>query len=219
MPGVPTIPSAGGDVQYLYIWAQPTTLNAGPYHATNNPFKVLRNLSLNVVTFSPTVDFLNDEIDVYNPSRFEYVNDSSSVPPLTSARSVPLSGPDKVSGLQGFSISSGSGSGIGPTCSGGSYCTTTAGVPAWLVASVRYRMVQSISPAEIYLQIGDDGMNHLNQFGVPESSSLTSVIFGAGTSQTTQVYNAGNPSHRSWTNPALFPTDTPDLIVAHIYPR
>jgi hypothetical protein len=42
------IHAAVGDLQSAYIKARPATLNAGPYHPNNNPFKVLQNVSLNL---------------------------------------------------------------------------------------------------------------------------------------------------------------------------
>lgn len=200
-PQAPTITGANGADQSLYIWAQPMTRNDGAYNSNTNPFKVLQNFSVNVATFQPTIDFLDDvfhPIVVYNPlvnniPQFQYVNDSSNsgdTSPLKSDRieqQVIGGSPDRIAGMQGFSISSSGWRGIGPSCLNDPLCTTTpSGVPAWLVASVSYRIVQL--PAEIFLQIGYNGMNQLDQNGLPESSSLTSVVFGAGS---TPVYMAG----------------------------
>jgi autotransporter-associated beta strand protein len=212
-PSAPVVPNLGGATQDLYIWAQPATVQADlPFNAASNPFKVLRNFSLNVVSAisTPTVDFLNGQIIVYDTQRFQYVKDSTSTPALTSLRSPPqIQGDqvDKVIGLQGFSIGRFVGTGFGGTsCAGDAHCQMTGGVPAWKVASLKFQMVQPNAAAEIYLQLGENGINHVGQNGLPENSSLSKVVFGAGSGP---EYMAGDYSQRNWTNPV----DTPDLVV------
>ncbi len=229
-PEASTIANANDGIQYLYIWAQPETQNIdAAYDATTNPFKVLQSFSLDLVSIQPTVDFLDDAIIVYNPSldgapRFKYVNDSlnsDSTPPLISEQTqqqVIDGSADRVVGMEGFSIYSTDGKGIGPTCStDDSYCKTTpSGVPAWLVASVSYRIVPSDVPTELYLQIGSNGMNHLSVTDTPESSSLTTVVFGSGSAP---VYTAGRyidelyVLHKFGDREMTLSGDTPDLVI------
>jgi autotransporter-associated beta strand protein len=212
-PSAPVVPNLGGATQELYIWAQPATVQAEvPFNAADNPFKVLRNFSLNVVSTTATVDFLNSPIVVYDTQRFQYVKDSTSNsnPVLTSLRTasqVQGGQADKIMGLQGFSIGSQAGTGFGgSSCSGDAHCQMNGGVPAWKVASLKFQMVQPNATANIYLQLGENGINHVGQNGLPESSSLSKVVFGAGSGP---EYLAGEYSQRNWTNP----NDTQDLVV------
>jgi hypothetical protein len=95
---------------------------------------------------------------------------------------------DRIRGLQGFTIATGTsvGAGIGPTCNSSvDNCISTASGPAWLVATVAYK-VMNPGTVKIDLQIGSNGMNHLAMNGTAEVSSLTTVKFGIGSS----VYNA-----------------------------
>ena len=86
-PEAPTVQSGLGSIHQIYIWGQPQTVFSGPYHSFSNPFKRLQNISLNLVSTNALVDFLDGSYIVYNPpGRFEYVHDSTSVPPLTSDR-------------------------------------------------------------------------------------------------------------------------------------
>jgi hypothetical protein len=192
-PEAPTIPTVNGGVRFLHIWAQPATVGAGAWNAVTNPFKQLENLSLNLVTSDPLVEFLNDSFVVYNPavgasSRFEFVHDSSDG--LTSSASLP----DQIQGLQGFSVSSTvEFAGLGPTCSvGDPHCgLTPGGAPAWLVASVKSRTIASAGSVEFRLQIGANGMNHAG-----ENSAQTSVVFGFDPAGPEPSYNAGLQSNR-----------------------
>jgi hypothetical protein len=202
--------AASSDLHNLYIWAQPMTQSGGNYHSVNNPFKELRNISLNLVTDQPALDFLDTEIEVYNPvvtaskTRFQFVFDSSPNPSLTSKfneAGVLGGSADRIDGLQAFSIDiDANGEGLGPTCGNDQYCmTTAAGVPAWLVARVGYKKVADAPAVHVRLQIGANGMNHTG-----ESSSATTVVFGI---DTTQIYNAGTDRNIN------FPGDSADLTV------
>lgn len=221
-PSAPTIANANGAIRYLYIWARPATRYAGAYDATNNPFKVLQSFSLDLISILPTLDFLDNSIVVYNPSvngvpRFETVSDSSNsgtTPPLISSatqQEIIDGAADRVDGIQGFTLFGDRGRGVGATCADEPYCITTSGVPTWLVASVGYRSVRMDASAEVFLQIGSNGMNH-----VGETSSLTTVAFG---SDAAPVYTAGRyidqfyNLHPLGDREMTFPIDTPDLVV------
>jgi hypothetical protein len=92
---VPTIDAPLDDLQKLYIWGRPATIDGSP-----TTFKTLQNLSLNLVIpehelnddmgnplITPVVDFLDHEIIVHNPQisetqrRFQFVHDSTHAPP------------------------------------------------------------------------------------------------------------------------------------------
>jgi hypothetical protein len=224
-PEVPTIQSTGGILD-VDVWAQPATVGAGPYHSTNNPFKVLQNFSLNLVTFDPAVGFADSAVVVFNPQintstkRFEFVNDSSEGLTQTSDQQRQSGEAYPLRGAQGFSIFSSDVTGIGPICdTGDTFChTTPGGVPTWRVASVSFRLVQGSPTADLFLQIGANGMNH---FG--ESSASTQVVFGAGSSAiyTAPVYIAGDeqPGAPYGDRETTFrPDDSPDLVIRPALP-
>jgi hypothetical protein len=112
--------------------------------------------------------------------------------------------PDRIQGIQGFTISSDGGfSGIGPTChANDSFCAVTAsGAPAWLVASVASRTIANSGDAAYRLQIGANGMNHAG-----ENSAAMAVVFGFDP--------AGEPVYNASTNRGTtLSTDDADFIV------
>jgi hypothetical protein len=158
-PEAPTISVANNGSGQIHIWGRPT-----------NDKKVV-NLSLNLVATQAGIDLLDTGIAVYNSiggpaQRFELVSDSSSVPPVQSTRTraqVLAGQSDSIRGLQGFTlIPSPIIRGIGAACvSGESGCLVAAdGGPAWLVASVSFSAVQPGSATNVFLQIGERGINH-----------------------------------------------------------
>jgi hypothetical protein len=205
VPESPSIKRPNGSVGYLHIWAQPMTRFGGNYHAVSNPFKELRNLSLNLVTDTTVIDFLDNGIEVYNPTldattrRFQFVFDSDSDPALKSK----FNGggtPDRIDGLQAFSIGDDdlTFTGIGPNCAPGDpFCVNPGGggPPAWLIASVAYQTIQNSGTIKVDLQIGSNGMNHVNATsGLLETTSLTSVMFGIGSATYNASTNRGTNS-------------------------
>jgi hypothetical protein len=207
----PTVPSIRGhqnETTALYIWGRPGTVNGGAFNASTNPFMQLTNLSLNLVpnpSNPVSIDFLDSGITVYNPlltataHRFEYVFDSSTG--LLSDGALP----DSVHGIQGYTIASSKGLGIGGgACNpNDSYCTMTPSGPAWLIASVKFQTLQNSGAIGYSLQIGDNGMNYLN-----ESTSLATAVFGVDTVvPTPAAYHAD--TNRSTT----LPNDDPDITI------
>jgi autotransporter-associated beta strand protein len=209
-PEAAAIEGVEGADRYVHIWAQPATVGVGSFDPVTNPFKTLQNLSLNLVTDTPVVDFLDDAIAVYNPQldasnrRFEFVHDSRSGLESTASSANILAGtPDQIRGIQAFSISGGY-AGIGPTCHPSDpFCTTTSdGSPAWLIASVAARTLQAFGMSNYNLRIGSNGMSHGG-----ESSALTDVVFGFDPLGAEPTYNAF--ANRGTT----LPGDDPDLSI------
>lgn len=210
-PAAPTVFRTSGSVGTLHIWAQPATTNAGAWHESANPFKTLQNLSLNLTTDQPVVDFLNDGILVHNPDlnesakRYQFVFDSSEGLASTQTESaVMLGSPDQIFDLQGFSIDLGASYvGFGPTClASDTSCAMTPVGPVWLVSSVDYKVIAESGTANFFLQIGSNGMNHAG-----ETSAQTAVVFGAKLSGSEPEYNAS--SHRGET----LVGDEPDFVL------
>jgi hypothetical protein len=208
-PDAPAIPGINGNVRFLSIWAQPATVGGGAWNAVINPFKQLENISLNLVATNSSVEFLNNSFVVHNPRlgasrRFEFVHDSSTG--LISGSTLP----DRITGMQAFSISTSSGfTGIGPSCHPDDpFCAATpSGAPAWLLATVAARTIADSGSAEFRLQIGERGMNH-----AAELSLQTSVVFGNASDP---VYNAGcvsNPT-RCPDRQVTLPGDGADFLV------
>ena len=208
-PEAPGIAGVNGDVPFLHVWAQPATVGQGAWNESTNPFKRIQNFSLNLVTSAPLVEFVDDSFVIHNPPldatrRFEFVHDSSD--DLMSSSTLP----DKIQGLEAFSITPGGGfTGIGPTClPNDSHCfATPSGVPAWLVASLAFRMIADTGSTEFRLQIGAHGINHAG-----ENSMQTSVVFGFDPVGSEPVYNG--LSNRE----ATLASDEADLVV-EAFPR
>jgi hypothetical protein len=109
-PEAPNIPGEVGATQYVYIWAKPGTFDSGGS-------KRMQNISLNLVSSDPLVDFLDNAITVFNPAnRFQYVRDSFSSQPVTSDESeetVLDDYPDVIRNIQGYSFNTGAYTGFG----------------------------------------------------------------------------------------------------------
>jgi hypothetical protein len=232
MPSAPLIPGLMGASRTLHIWAQPATVNAAlPYNVNTNRFRTLRNLSLNVVTDEPILDFVDGTFIVYNPElngmrRFEFISDSLT--PSTDV-SAPLTSnlmeaditdglPDAIQGLQAFSIAASGFSGLGhspnhPTAGchpADPFCAVTSdGSPAWLVASIAFKTLSSTGTAPIYLQIGTNGMTYL---GDPAQASQ--ITFGVNSAGSAPVYNSQLLSHRDTT----LDGDQADITISAVAP-
>ena len=199
-PGVASFTAAMGIPRQLYIWAQPQTTSLGDWDASTNPFDVLQNISLDVVSPDTTFDIDPDLITVYNPTystanpRFGTVSDTTTG--LTESDGSEL-GPydDLPTGfnkglldLQGYSIPSTDGDGFGDVCDASDpYCgTTDDGSPAWLFATFTVTPTADTGSIEFWLQVGRNGMNHAGG-----SISSTEVTFGVDTDgPSPAAYNA-----------------------------
>jgi len=190
----------------LYIWAQPET------SATSSGFKQLRNMTLDVVSTSPLIDFIDDKALMQRtPNRFSQYRDGDELfegnPDLQLMTKTPsqIRGEDpetpcvgnacsdKIEGLQGLNLTVPveiQDVGIGPDCLAD--CMDPTGEnPAWLVASFGVQSINEIGVVDIHLQIGNGGMNHLSDSGnTIEPTAMTKVVFSA-TGQA-PIYNAGS---------------------------
>lgn len=150
-----------GEIGSLHIWGRPET------------GKKLRNISLNLVAMQAGIDFIDASITIHNDvgngrERFEYISDSTSTPALESEETlfdVGVSGQaDSIELLQGYTISSSSADiqGFGDQCVGGELGCVIAGdgEPAWLIASVEYNAIVGGPVTQLFLQIGEHGINH-----------------------------------------------------------
>ncbi len=145
--------------QILYLWGRPT---AG---------RQLRSMSLNVVA-SDGIDLIDGTFAIHNiidgsTDRFEHLNDSSSPIVLNSEYSkaqVGMGSADSLLGWNAFTVfPSTTIRGVGPRCSEGeSGCVMAAdGEPAWLLGQLQIEAVTGGTSADLYLQIGDRGMNEV----------------------------------------------------------
>ncbi len=211
-PETPNVPSVTGATRFLHIWGQPATVDPDlPYDEIANPFKQLRNYSLNVVTLDATINFLDDAITVYNPEvtpgvpRFEQI--AAAETPFTAFDSTTGFPADAVT-VQGFTLDQvGSFEGVGPTCEGDPLCASTPdGSPAWLLASVPYQVTSETGQGSMFLQVGYNGLTHAN-----EESSLTNVRFGFE-ADALPIYNASSNRNLN------LPGDDPDLVAPAVSP-
>ena len=158
-PEAPTLNIASTGNGQIHIWGRPAT------------DKKVRNLSLNLVAMQPGIDFADTGIILHNTisgptQRFEFVADASAVPPLVSSRTrtqVAAGQADGIRGLQGFTLlPSLTSRGIGTKCvAGETGCFLAAdGEPAWLIASVSFTAMLPGSTTELFLQVGEHGINH-----------------------------------------------------------
>jgi hypothetical protein len=200
----PTVFTAQGLTHQVHIWGQPETVDDRPEvpWGNNNPFKKFESFTLNLVSTSSLVDFLDNSIVVHNPGRFQYLTDSTSDPPITptlTAEDVEGGAIDEIRSMAGVRVDQ-AGS-IGPTCSDSLCFTNLVYGPAWLIATVEFQTINDSGNTEFFLQIGSSGMNHLG-----EEVGETSVTFGTDTGV---IYYAGEPNHRD--NNIV--GDTPDMVV------
>lgn len=194
----------------MHIWAQPRTMAGGAWHAVNNPFLTMQNVSLNVV--SPQTAFTMGSVVVHNPvylsgnPRFGGVDDSSTGL-VVATGALPGTFDDPPAGfskglldVQGFSVHANSGDGFGGTCDSldTQYCATTSGgSDAWLFASFTVTPTASTGTLEFSLQVGTNGMNH---FQDPSGSVNTTVNFGLDSiGAAPPAYNASTA--RRYTHP------------------
>jgi len=155
----------------LFIWARP---NAGI---------TLQNWSLRLRTTDPSIlDFTTSVVEALNPIlddslpnvvRWEFVGEPTG--------QTVLSASSAVSGdLQGFSLFGGQrvGVGIGPNSADNQYNDPyyDSDNDAWLLAQVDYQLSGLEGTTEVYLQIGEAGINNAGQ---PSSQAL--IVFGAAT--------------------------------------
>jgi hypothetical protein len=159
------LPNSSGQ---LHVWARP---DAG---------ENLANISLNVessvdgvIAFTGATMVnpylgnagpLGGNKDVF---RYEFANDSSSDPPLN------IADPNRIEGLQGFTVSNGSviGLGFGPGTTALPDPDYDAQNNSWRIGSVDYDAISGHT--DIYLTIGENGINNAGG-----DSADTDVIFG-----------------------------------------
>ncbi len=185
---IPQVNRGFGNTGSFFIWAEP------------DASKTLLNWSLNIVSSDPNiVQFTTSSVNSFNPDlnsmpnvrRWELINEHQSL-------QVPE---PKLERIQGFSLfnqaSSGIGIGTGPDAAGGSMVPDPfAANNSWLIAQVDYVTGSIPGNAEVFLQIGDAGINNLG-----EESSMTSVVFGA---LTDTALNASTARKQN--------SETPELI-------
>jgi hypothetical protein len=169
------------------------------------------NMSLDLVASGPGIDFLDTGIIVYNSvnasaQRFELISDANSVPPVRSTRTraqVVAGQADSIRGLQGFTqIPSPTIRGIGNKCvAGETGCfIATDGAPAWLIASASYAAILTGSSTNLFLQIGERGLNH--ETVLPGDYDFNSFVDGddvhawrTGFGSNTSAWADGNNDH------------------------
>jgi hypothetical protein len=231
-PEAPVLNGVMGATRQLHIWAQPATVNpAAPYNVNTNRFRTFDNFSLDLVTDNPILDFVDGTFTVYNPQldgnlRFQFVSDSFtpvsdvSGPLFSDAPEADvLAGtPDAILGLQAFSISNVGVAGLGHSPShstlgchpADTFCAATGdGSPAWLVASVSFKTLASIGSAQLFLQIGANGMNYQ-----ADNTQVPEVTFGVNASTPSPIYDARVVAQRGTT----LAGDEPDATINAVAP-
>jgi hypothetical protein len=172
-PEAPQVALTAGNRTTLYLWCRPSTRAS------------LQNFSLNVVASQPGIDLVDGTFTVFNDAsstadRFEFVNDSLSTPPLVSefTETQVSANADSLLNLQGFTVFSSDAVGIGPNCSAGAlHCHVAPdGKPVWLLGSLAVKGVTMGAMAELYLQVGDVGMNQeIFPVGDYDASGLVNI--------------------------------------------
>jgi hypothetical protein len=221
-----------GATRQLHVWAQPGTVDpALPYNVSTNRFRSFDNVSLDVVTDDPIIDFVDGTYTVYNPSldgnlRYQFVSDSLT--PMTEVSGPLLSDeleadviagtPDAIKGMQAFSISGVGVAGLGhspnhPTVGchpADTFCAATSdGSPAWLVASVSFKTLASTGSAQLFLRIGSNGMNYIG-----DTTQVPAVTFGVNAVSPPPVYDARIVAQRGVT----LAGDDPDATINAVAP-
>lgn len=179
---LPIIEPYLGASETIYIWGRP---DAGEF---------LTNMSLNLVAeaqpiCSPacvtpdaiaftSVTVFNEPFGSPSVMRFEYIDDSTSTPPL------PLEA-DRIDGIEGLRIFD---TGSIPAIGIGSFADPRYDSlhNSWLIAEVTFDVLTTGAGSEtrLFLEIGPIGMNHAG-----EATSDTSVVFGHATDVTLNGHN------------------------------
>jgi hypothetical protein len=204
---------------------------AAAYNVSTNRFRTLRNFSLDVVATEPILDFVDGTFELYNPQldgnfRYEFMSDSltpiSNVSgPLVSDEleaDVIAGTPDAIKGLQAFSIASTGIAGLGHSPShpldgchpADPFCApATDGSPAWLVGSLAVKTLASTGSAQLFLQIGANGMNYQG-----DSMQVPAVTFGINAAGPGPTYDARVVSQRGITLAGDDPDATINAVAA-----
>lgn len=172
-PEAPQVALTAGNRTTLYLWCRPSTRAS------------LRNFSLNVVASSPGIDLADGTFSVLNDAtsstnRFEFVNDSLSTPPLVSefTEAQSFTNADSLLNLQGFTVFSTDAVGVGPNCGAGAlHCRIAPdGKPNFLLGSLAVKGLTMGAVAQLFLQVGDVGMNQeIFPVGDYDASGLVNI--------------------------------------------
>ncbi|TWT66750.1 hypothetical protein Pla123a_46380 [Posidoniimonas polymericola] len=201
-PAVATGVGADGVALRVHVWARPQTAGSTQ----------MENFSLNIVSSSTDFDIDADTVEVYNPvlassrPRFEFVNDSAEG--LIGVDSgLPLGFNRGIAGLQGFTFDSSAADGFGGVCdTKDAYCDDSSGVESWLVASFSLVPSASVGSAELYLQVGLNGMSHAGEF--PGDMEVTFGVDSIGAAP--PPYDPENDYH------LIHGDDDPDAVVSFV---
>jgi len=184
--GIPQIARGFNGSGSFFIWAKP------------DPGETLLNWSLNVVSSNPNVlSLMSANVSTYNPilnaqnnaRRWEFVGEP------TTTSSAP--GNEVLERVLGFSLqldpaNVGLGIGSGLTAA---EADPFAANDSWLIAKIDYVTKNNLGSTDVFLQIGDAGINHSN-----EPSSMTDVFLGAISDQ---PLNGATQRNQSSTTPEL----------------
>ncbi|MGD9635588.1 MAG: hypothetical protein AB7G28_15770 [Pirellulales bacterium] len=157
-PTAPQLQLTAGSSANLYLWCRPST-------GAN-----LRNFSLHLVANQSGADLVDGTFTIFNTStaaadRFEFVTDSTLMPPLLSdftELQVAAGSADRLGNLQGFTLFPAPNIvGLGSKCAIGEMnCGVAAdGKPAWLLGSIGVKALTPGANVELFLQVGDFGAN------------------------------------------------------------
>jgi hypothetical protein len=187
-PAVPVIYALPGSVGEIEVWARP----AVSYR--------LSAFSLDLVAEQPGV-LSFDSVDVLNPLlqvmpalyRHQLVFDSATGLDVA---------PDLIDSFLGFSFFGDAmglpnGAGMGPLCGIDPDCSMASGAPSWHIATVTYEASMSFGAAELYLQIGEQGVWQSPAGAMePDPPTETSAVFGLPDDVVNYWSNAGGIDHR-----------------------
>lgn len=183
---IPQIECGTDVIGSFYVWAKP------------DQGKTLLNWSLNVVSSNPGVlRLLSADVSAFNPilntqtsaRRWEYTGEPNF--------SLEMSGVESLERVMGFSFrleptNNGVGIGAGLT-------DPFAANDSWLIAEIDYITSNNEGSAEVFLQIGEAGINHLD-----EESADTNVVLGALSDEPIDAGSLDERQHNS---------ETPELVV------
>ena len=156
----------GSNTGTLYVWARPDSGDT----LANWSLRVISSNSSILTLDSSAVETLNPVLgDTGSPDfddivRWEFVDE-----PTGSSSSL-----NDIQGINIFSVDR-TGVGIGPDSTGTTYTDPLydAANDAWLIAQVDYTLTGTLGSTNLFLQIGDQGINNQG-----ETSSQTDVVFG-----------------------------------------
>jgi autotransporter-associated beta strand protein len=171
-PQAPQLDLVSGQTGTLYLWGQPQTANRLADYSSNNQFRQLVDLSLQIDAVGSSASVRGALIANPNDNRFAKVIDSDHKVTLYNQAGQAVLYPlattqGDLLGVAAYSYQTTAASGIGPTCGAGICIPSQQApkAPAWLLGSITVLAGHDTSQAQtnLFLQIGSAGISYAGE--------------------------------------------------------